>query len=1397
MKIIKRLFSTRTAMLLVVLLTATTAWAELDPVTVGEYTFSTDSDDNGEYYVIDSNNAFEKLATYVSGGGDTTDKRFKMTSNFSVSATMVGTYDNPFKGTFDGGGYKLTIRHELSNTYYCAPFRYVNGATIKNLRVDGIICTKGQYSGGVIGRVAGGTVNIENCKIETAIYSARAGKCYHGGVVGSVASGAIVFIRGCVFTGCLATSTQSNQKSTECGGFVGNNSGTARIKNCLFKPSHPSRIQGNKCTAITTGNTFGGNLIFNSYYTEKLGTAQGNQCYSILADENVTVDFSGDDNGTFNLSGITAYKNGLKYGNRLYSGPSQKVSLSLGHSNPEGTAFLGYSVSSGSLSYSDGSYELKMPKSDVTVSGEWRVFDLSLFGAADGADGTEEHPYIITSTEELERLATLVNSGMAFNGQHFKLGADIAYDKNTENNHTSIGNSDYYFQGTFDGNGHVVSGININRPSDYCQALFGSVKNGAIRNIIVSDATIIGNAYVGAVVGFAGSSYTIENCYYRNVTFGGYRNYESYRVHALQTLTLGDNVGTTTPKTLTLGGTDYYVVGTTVTLSCGLEPKGYKVNGKLIDGNKFNIPAEDVTVEAQYDIDLASYWGTGSGSTAATPYVISNVEGLNLLAMMTRSGETFANTFFELGDDIDLSGYYFNGIPEDFNGTFDGKNHTISGIDIKGDNVAGFFYRLGGTVKDLTLQGKVTVSNGDELSTTARVGGIALFVESSGTIMGCKSLLFITGGLYADKGGVAGKNDGTVNNCLYLGTCSAAGSAHEIDAVGSGNEVTDCTPLYKLEGLDSETLGTVEVSSMVSDGTTYGGCYHEAGSTLTLTLTATEKEGYTISGYHYDEDEYTEVPLTDNVDGTYSLTMPSMDVTIEPTYSYTAIAAMEQDGEGRYLVKTMDDLRIVAQAAIDLNGCLGMTFLLNNDIENAGDFSGIAITPIESSTNYSFYGTFDGGGHTISGLTIVSDARNAGFIGNLDDTYYYEGIAAGTLKNLTLKDCSVTNVYSGGIGHVGMLVGSCQGGKLLNCRVLGGSVMANSERDPESEYYIPSTAGALVGYCILGEDSGNNYYDQKVEVLLDGAPQTPGQCGTGDPDDDLAKALVITLADNDNNSNDIWTFRGVAAEEGDTPDFAGQTFEVTMAGRTLWKDGDWNTLCLPFALSAEQIAASELAGANIRTLASASFDTDDGTLRLNFTPRTGEGAVSSIEAGKPYIVRWTKPTDYVAYNGENAATCSDIVNPVFQNVTLDATDRSVFIDFDTTEGQETGITFCGTYDMKIFDEADPSTILLGGNNTLYYPKPSNGISPSIGALRSYFELTGLTAGEPNSAGGTAGVRAFFLNFDNIETGITSPSKETKSEGVADNWYTIDGRRLNGKPTARGIYINNGKTIVIK
>ena len=71
-------------------------------------------------------------------------------------------------------------------------------------------------------------------------------------------------------------------------------------------------------------------------------------------------------------------------------------------------------------------------------------------------------------------------------------------------------------------------------------------------------------------------------------------------------------------------------------------------------------------------------------------------------------------------------------------------------------------------------------------------------------------------------------------------------------------------------------------------------------------------------------------------------------------------------------------------------------------------------------------------------------------------------------------------------------------------------------------------------------------------------------------------------------------------------------------------------------------------------------------------------------------------------------------------------------------------------------------------------------------------LNGITAGDPT---GDGDVKAFVLNFGD-ETGITTTDC-TDSTDKAGAWYDMSGRKLSGKPTKRGVYVNNGRKIVIK
>lgn len=203
-------------------------------------------------------------------------------------------------------------------------------------------------------------------------------------------------------------------------------------------------------------------------------------------------------------------------------------------------------------------------------------------------------------------------------------------------------------------------------------------------------------------------------------------------------------------------------------------------------------------------------------------------------------------------------------------------------------------------------------------------------------------------------------------------------------------------------------------------------------------------------------------------------------------------------------------------------------------------------------------------------------------------------------------------------------------------------------------------------------------------------------------------------------------------------------------------------MCLPFSVS--NIAGTVFADATVRALSASSFDNNSGWLTLTFAEPT-----DSIEAGVPYIVKWKTPST------------THLTTPMeFKGVTI----HNSVIDTKTTN-----INFCGVFTSVVRLGQSSQSLYLGPDDKLYFP---NAEAVPIGFYHAYFEL--------NLSNQTK-IRNIALNFadddEGTATGITSLPVDIQGTNVAATWYTLDGRRLVGKPTQKGIFINNGKKIIIK
>ena len=209
---------------------------------------------------------------------------------------------------------------------------------------------------------------------------------------------------------------------------------------------------------------------------------------------------------------------------------------------------------------------------------------------------------------------------------------------------------------------------------------------------------------------------------------------------------------------------------------------------------------------------------------------------------------------------------------------------------------------------------------------------------------------------------------------------------------------------------------------------------------------------------------------------------------------------------------------------------------------------------------------------------------------------------------------------------------------------------------------------------------------------------------------------------------------------------AGQK-NVTMKERTLTAD-KWNVMVLPFTISTYDFCEAIGKYAVFNTLKSAAGADVKFGLEL-----------SELKANEPFLV---KPAS--AVNG-------DVTFPAV--TVVDATPTKAVGDAQ----------FIGTY--KTITIAAPAE---GYSNWAMQGGKFNNIgsdTPNLGALRAYLLLNT-----------TSNARIFVEEIDGSTTaiaGITADGEAVPAQG----WYTINGVKLEGVPTQKGIYINNGKKIVVK
>lgn len=592
--------------------TTTRTFSVMDGENLDGYVFNTEGEGESKVYLINNERDLERLAAYVNSGHDATDKTFKQTADITLTAahTSIGGYFEGnfryFKGTYDGNNKTISnLTVNAPNCNYQGLFGYTREAKIKNVTLANCNITGKQNTGGIVGYASTSTA-IENCHVNGNINATASVAGYHGGIVGSATATSIT---NCTVTGTISTSVSNDNY----GGIVGAANYDVVITSC----ENAANISGD-------GQNHGG-IVGRDYrssnkfkYCLNTGVVSGNQYVGAIAGQK---DSPRDFDHCYypNQSTIKAF--GYSSGSNNYTGHGEVayvVTLGKNISNiefaeqtvitsaltgkkycakgdwtltltPDQTdvTFVSYACEGGTLSdltTADGTHKLTITDKDVTISAlvsnndatdvngvtiaaipdmRWRGNNVSVvvptimvtngetplvlgtdylvecsnntaigeatitikginsykgtqtktFNIVDfplqdaSAANSASNPYLITTAEDLEALASIVNTGSRLGG-YYKQSADITLT----NEHTAIGNSsNTSFRGVYDGDNNVIKGLLINQPEATYQGLFGRAYSATIQNVIIENCDITAKKYVGGICGYA-SETTISNC---------------------------------------------------------------------------------------------------------------------------------------------------------------------------------------------------------------------------------------------------------------------------------------------------------------------------------------------------------------------------------------------------------------------------------------------------------------------------------------------------------------------------------------------------------------------------------------------------------------------------------------------------------------------------------------------------------------------------------------------------------------------------------------------------------------------------------------------------------------------------------------------------------------------
>ena len=717
---------------------------------------------------------------------------------------------------------------------------------------------------------------------------------------------------------------------------------------------------------------------------------------------------------------------------------------------------------------------------DESTANPQSAEDLSLTATFSGS-GTEADPYIIATAADFIALTNDMNASTNHNGHYFKQTANIDLAGNADYvGAQAASSSAHTFYGIYNGCGYTIN-VDLTATDErfIFPNIYGKVYNlGVTGSINVSNTTyasgfarcvrgtgIVVNCYSNVNVtantgaaGFTTSNYgKIYNCYYSG-TLNGKNNYGF-----AQTVSNG------------VSGTCYYTMGTdpkasataiteeeAKTTLAGLLNDGRSDAAAAIGLNESNLyywysnnSLPVLVAEEPKPVDII----TGTG-TADDPYIINSASDFITFTEAMNGGETYSDKYFKQTENIDLAGTTYPGAATKttasatsyFRGIYNGNGKTINLALTSADERSLFPY-VEGKIYNLASTGSITLTGG---SYTA---GFVRSLRANGVLANCYSTIafkFDTG----SASGLVASRYGNIYNCYFAGSLDAKyeyGLVHSV----SGGSTTNC---YYTVGNDQATPVGTKVTEEEAK-TTLAGLLNDGRSDAATGLGVAQSELMYWTSDNSLPAFTTEAPAEPEPDEPDEPDEPEEDTGITGTGT----------AEDPYIINSANDFITFSDAVTGGEQYKNTYFKQTENIDLAGNANYTGIT-----SSNSFYGYYDGQGHTINvALTTTADKNifpyvygtiiNLGITGSLNMGGTYAGGVARAIRDggklinsYSTVDLTSTNTVAGLCGSGYGTIANCYFAGTLNSTSKYAIAAAGKATAVYSNCY--ATSGKLADY---------------------------------------------------------------------------------------------------------------------------------------------------------------------------------------------------------------------------------------------------------------------------------------------------------------------------------------------